>query len=836
MTQITDNVADSDDIRHKIPVLQMLLLTGYSGTLYLPEIVKFSNTMIHTLTVQDLRSVCDTIEVKRLFPDESQFRVKIIGQERGVKALKLGIGIKARGFNVYVSGRHGTGKLTAVKGFVEEPARTESIPPDWCYVNNFKDLYQPKRLSLPAGMGTQFKNDLKNLIADSRQTLIKAFESEDYIKRRKKIVDALEQQQEELLLAVKQRAFKDHIQIEETPVDIITVPLHNGKPMTNEEFSNLDENEQKKIRKKQAQYFDEIKTALREGRKIEKTANENVSRLQKEVAKFAVEALFEETEEKYIALPEALKHLKDVQEDMLNNLGELLGSDKPAGALFFSKKYEVNLLVNNAELQGAPVVLELHPTYYNLFGRVEKEVQMGTWITDMSLIRKGALHAANGGYLIIPVEELFKNPFSWESLKRALKNKEIAIEDLSEQWGFITAKTLKPESIPLNVKVILIGNPLYYHVLYQYDNDFRELFKVKADFDTSMPRTETNISQFIGFCLTLTRTEQLLPMTSEALSRIIEFGSRLADNKEKLSTQFGEIADVIREANHYASLERHQQIDASHIQKAVEEKIYRSNLIQEKINEMIQNKQILIDIEGKKIGQVNGLSVILLGDIEFGIPNRITCSTSLGKDGIIAIEREAEMSGPIHTKGVMILTGYLSEQFIQDKPISLNAHLVFEQSYSEIEGDSASSTELYAILSRLADVPIQQGIAVTGSVNQKGEVQAIGGVNEKIEGYFEVCKKIGLTGEQGVIIPSSNMRNLMLKEEVCEAVRKGNFKIWAIDLVHEGIELLTGMKAETKDEPGTIACLVNQKLNAYADKLKAYANEDASDNHSSATR
>jgi lon-related putative ATP-dependent protease len=781
--------------------------------------------MKQQLTIQQITNPSTAQDVRRLTPPEKQPHSHIIGQERGIKALQLGIGIRAHGFHIYVSGIHGTGKLTAVKNFVEEPAQRMPVPNDWCYVNNFRNLYEPRRLCLPPGKGIRFRDDLRNLVSESRHALIKSFESEDYISRRKKITDEVEQQQDALLLGVKERALHDKISIEETPVDILTVPIKEGRPMTNEEFTALGETEQQEIRRKQAHYFDEIKTAIREGRKLEKHANESILKLQKEVASFALENLFDESEEAYATIAEALQHLRDVKEDILANLGELLAAEKSPNAAFLLKKYEVNVLVDNSVLKGAPVVIELHPIFYNLIGRVEKEVQMGTWITDMTLIRKGSLHEANGGYLIIPVDELFKNPFSWETLKRALKQKQIVIEDLSEQWGFITAKTLKPEPIPLDVKVILIGDPMYYHLLYQLDPDFKELFKVKADFDSSMPRTDEAMSNYIGFCHMLTQKENLLPLTDAGIARVIEYGSRLADNQQKLSTRFGNIADIIREAQHYAMLDQQPYTDAVHVHEAIEEKTYRSNLIQERLNEMISKQQVMIDIRGEKVGQVNGLSVVLMGDIEFGIPNRITCTTSLGKEGIIAIEREAELSGPIHTKGVLILSGYLAEQYLQKIPACLNAQLVFEQNYSEIEGDSASSTELYALLSRLANRSIRQGIAVTGSVNQKGEVQAIGGVNEKIEGYFEVCRKIGLTGEQGVIIPAANISNLMLKQEVISAIEAKQFTIWAVDHVDEGIEILTGIKAGTTEEKGTLKYLVQQQLNTFADQMKAFSNE-----------
>jgi lon-related putative ATP-dependent protease len=781
------------------------------------------------LTADLVRKTFDQSLAKEILDNKVVFKEVIIGQDRAIKALQFSLGIKSQGFNVYVAGRDGTGKLTAVKKFVEEPAKKQSIPNDWCYVNNFKDAYYPTRLMLPPGKANEFKDDIKDLITDARITLIKTFEHEDFIKRRENINKDLQKKQDEIFQALNDRALKESILIEETPMDIITIPLKNGKKMTDEQFNKLSEDEQISIRKKQEKYVEEIRQAVRQARRLERDTNAEFIKLEKEVATFAIRSLFEELEEKYSTIPDVMNHLKEIKEDILGNLPGFLRHDKDMGPLgrptdhAFSKRYNVNVLVDNGQVEGAPVILELNPTYNNLIGRVEKESMMGTWITDHTLIRKGSLHSANGGYLIIRIEDLLKNIFSWESLKRALKNKEIVIEEAGDQWGFLTTKSLKPQPIPLNLKVILIGTPLYYYLLHTYDSDFKELFKVKADFDTTMEHSDKSLKEYVNLLKTISEKEGMLPMNEGSIIKIVEHGARLAEDQEKLSTQFGEIADVMREANHYALSDQSNQVQASHVLKAINEKYYRSNLIQEKLNELITNKQILIDITGKKVGQVNGLSVMNLGDIEFGVPNRITCSVSLGKDGVIAIEREAKLSGPIHTKGVMILTGYLSEKFSQDKPLSLNARIGFEQSYSEVEGDSASSTELYTILSNLSKLPIKQGIAVTGSVNQKGEIQAVGGVNEKIEGYFEVCKNLGLSDEQGVIIPSSNVRNLMLKEEVQEAIANNKFKIWAIDSIEEGIEILTGREFGSTENEGSIAYLIDQRISDYADNLKAFA-------------
>lgn len=538
--------------------------------------------------------------------------------------------------------------------------------------------------------------------------------------------------------------------------------------------------------------------------------------------------------EKYKDFLEVVKYIENVKNDLLENLAQFLKEPEAPTPFQFLwmkelpfRRYEVNVIVDNSELKGAPVVVELNPTYQNLFGRMEKEAQFGVLTTDFTMIRGGSLHKANGGYLVLRVEVLLQNPLSWDSLKRALTSRKVAVEEPGERLGFISIKGLKPEPIPLNVKVILIGNPLLYQMLYIYDMDFLELFKVKADFDTIMNRTEENMRKYAAFVCAFCRKENLRHLDASAVAKVVEYSSRIAEDQEKLSTRFAEIADIIREANFYATQENAKNVTADHVKKAIEEKVYRSNLIQDKIKDMIKRNFLLIDTEGEAVGQVNGLSVIGLGDFAFGRPSRVTASIGMGKEGIIDIEREARLGGPIHTKGVMILSGYLAEKYAQDKPLSLSARLVFEQSYEEIEGDSASSTELYAILSALSGLPIKQNIAVTGSVNQKGEIQAIGGVNEKIEGFYEVCKAKGLTGKQGVLIPESNVQNLMLKEEIIDAVKAGKFHIYSVKTIEEGIEILTGVEAGSRRsdrtfEEKTVNYLVNERLKEIAERLREF--------------
>lgn len=748
---------------------------------------------------------CDTVD--QLKPIES-----IIGQDRAVKALQFGLGIRSHGFNIYVSGQPGTGKLTAVKRYLSDIARREKTPDDWCYVHNFDNPYEPKRLRLPPGRGAVFKNDMARLIVEARQALIKAFESEEFAAKKEDIIKDVEQKKQNIFRKVERLAQESGFLIKHAPGHITTIPLKDGEAMTDEEFQSLPDEKKTEIISKQEKLFSEIKAAMRQDHELEREANAKVKELEELIALFAIKILIDELKEKYSKTDEVVKYLEQVQNDILDNLIEFLKPPKAEGvppfvmhgwAPPFFTRYEVNVLVDNAGMHGAPVVIELNPTYNNLVGRVEKESQMGMLYTDFTLIRKGSLHQANGGYIIIAVEDLLRNFQSWESLKRAIRNKEIVIEDLGERLGLTTSKTLKPQPVPFDAKVILIGEPLLYYLLYEYDNEFRELFKVKAEFDTSMDFTEENFNNYLSFICKVCQEENHTLLDNTALAKLVEYGCRLAKDQQKLSTCFGELTDIIREGDYYARQQQSRYITSEHIQKAIEEKFYRSNLIQEKITEMIQRGIIVIEHQGAAIGQVNGLAVSDVGDVTFARPNRITVTTGIGADGVIDIEREAKLGGKIHTKGVMILSGFLSEKFARHRPLSLSARLVFEQSYSEVEGDSASSTELYALLSSLSGVPIKQGIAVTGSVNQKGEVQAIGAVNEKIEGFYEVCRQKGFTGEQGVMIPQSNLSNLMLKEEVVEAVKKKKFHIWAVSTVDEGIEVLTGVKAGKRLQDGS---------------------------------
>jgi lon-related putative ATP-dependent protease len=791
--------------------------------------------MLNELPAEKLRLECAPKCVHCETTEEMAILEEIIGQERAVRALKFGLEIKERGFNIYVAGLPGSGRTTAVRDFLEEIAKDKPVPPDWCYVNNFSAPFVPKAIKLPLGRGKEFQRDMKNFIAEVRSVLPKAFESEDYGTKRDAVIRTIEEERAGLVAQLNEKAQKEGFVIQSTPIGVLIIPLVKGKPLSDQELLALPHQIRGEIEKRRDKLKSELRSAMRRLKGLERKGNEEIQKLNREVALYAIGHLVDGLMEKYEKFPDVRTYLEDVRKDILENVTLFIKEPKappvPIPVPWLKelplRKYEVNVIVDNSDLKGAPVVTELNPTHQNLFGRIEKEAQFGVLTTDFTMVRGGSLHKANGGYLVLPAEEVLRNMFSYDSLKRALMNRCITIEEAGERLGFITTKGLRPEPIPLDVKVVLIGNPLLYQRLYLLDMDFKELFKVKADFDTTMNRTDENVRKYASFVCTLCRKEKLKHLHASGVAKIVEYGSRLAQDQKKLSTTFGEIADIVREANFYALQENSEYVNADHVKKAIDEKIYRSNLIQEKIQEMIERNVLLIDTDGEAVGQVNGLSVMSLGDFSFGVPSRVTASIGLGREGIIDIQREAKMAGPIHTKGVMILSGYLAEKYARDKPLSLSARLVFEQSYGMVEGDSASSTELYALLSALSGLPIKQTIAVTGSVNQKGEVQAIGGVNEKIEGFFEVCKAKGFTGEQGVIVPESNVHNLMLKEEVVEAVRKEKFHIYPVKNIDQGIEVLTRAKSGARRPDGTfeektINHKVNKSLKAMADKLREF--------------
>jgi len=793
--------------------------------------------MVAEISHEQARRSCPEDFVACRSTAELQPLTEIIGQDRAVRALQFGLKIKERGFNIYVAGMPGTGRRTAIVSFLEEIAKTRPVPHDWCYVNNFDDPLRPNALKLPPGKGAEFQRDMERFVSDMPEALKRAFESEEYAERREETLKAIEEERNALTSRLNTTARRAGFLLQRSPIGLLIVPVVEGKPVSDKEFPQLPPQVRAEIQRKREALQEKMRGALRQFRELGRKADAAVDELNRGVATFAIEHLISMLLERYGDIDEVNEFIEDVEKDILENLSAIRGRDQakqpqlpfpvPGLAEDPTDRYRVNLAVDNSKLEGAPVIMELNPTHQRLFGMTEKEARFGALFTDYTMIRCGSAHRANGGFLVIPVEDLLTKPLAWDSLKRAIMNEKLEIEEVTERLGFMTTKTLRPEAIPFDAKVILVGNPQLYYLLYSLDVDFKELFKVKADFDTTMDRNEENVQRYASFICALCGKEGLRHLDQSGISAIVEYSSRLAADQRKLSTRFAEVADIIREANFYAEEEGGEYVSKRHVNRALEERIYRSNLIQKKIEEMIARGVLLIDTDGEKVGQVNGLAVLSLGDYGFGRPNRVTASVGVGREGIIDIEREAKTGGPIHTKGVMILSGFLNGRYAREKPLSLTARLVFEQSYSGVEGDSASSTELYAVLSALSGKPLRQCLAVTGSVNQRGEVQAIGGVNEKIEGFYEVCKTKGLNGRQGVVIPASNVENLMLKEEVVGAVRDGRFHIYPVKTIDEGMEILTAVKAGERRpdgtyEEGTINHLVQKRLAEMAEHMKEY--------------
>ncbi len=798
--------------------------------------------MTKELDATKLRYTCNPKKFKFKTTAEVEPLDRIIGQERAIEALKLGLGIKdaKNRYNIYVAGGPGTGKMSAVEYFLGRMSKNEPRPPDLCYVHNFENPYSPRYLELPAGMGTQLREDMKHLIARLRRDIPKVFELDEFKARSKKINEIYAEKRAKLFEEMEKKARELGFAIQRTPIGINTLPLREGgEPLSQEEYEALSEEERAKIREKQNEVQALIQDSLQEIARIEEEREEEIKKLAKEAVLFTVEPHINQLKTRYSEIEKVTFFLDEVQNDIVEHLDQFRGGNQetpkvqmpiPFGVQPVDpfKRYDVNVLVDNSQTEGAPVIVEQNASYTNLFGAIERRVHMGVAVTDFTMIKPGSLHRANGGYLVLNANNLFRMGLSWEALKIAIKRREIRIEDPLQMLGYSTTEGLKPEPVPFRMKIIIIGSPEIYEILYYYDEDFPKLFSVKSDFGTEMERTPEHEQEIARFLRARCQEDSsLLPFDPTGVAKVVEASAKLAEDQKKLSCRFGVLTSIIKEASYWARTEGSDYVTGDHVRKALTERDRRSNRIEEKIREMIARGQILVDTEGEKTGQVNGLAVLQLGDYTFGKPSRITATVHTGKDGIIDIEREAELGGHTHTKGIMILKGFLGERFASEKPLSLSASLTFEQSYSMIDGDSASSTELYALLSALSGLPIKQGIAVTGSVNQKGEIQPIGGVNEKIEGFFRVCKVKGLTGEQGVIIPERNVDNLMLSEEIVEAVREGKFHIYPVKTVEEGIEILTGVPAGKKRKDGTFPeGTVFGRVAARLDEIRAALKEE----------
>jgi lon-related putative ATP-dependent protease len=786
------------------------------------------------LSADRVRNACDPGVFDFVSTNDITPLQSIVGQERAIKALEFGLDMRRPGFNIFVSGQPGTGKAHAVQRYLHNRAEVEPVPPDWCYVYNFQDSYRPKALSVPAGRGKELTHSMETLVKRARADIVKAFESEEYTSKREEITDAVRAQQERMMLELNAKTQPLGFMVQATQLGMSIIPVRAGRPLTEQEFLALSPGDRQAMEQGRAQVEASVEQMLKSIREMQRTAEERLESVSKQVTRYVVGGLFDDLEQRFKDCPAVVEHLNAAEHDLVENVAQFLTppqapTPQAAAAIqeVANRRYLINLIVDNSNLQGAPVVVETNPTFPNLFGRLEREAAFGVLQTDFTLIKGGAFHRANGGYLVLNTDDVFRNPGTYEGLKRTLRDRSLLIEDLSDRLGLATTKSLQPDPIPLEVKVVLLGNPLQYQILFTQDEEFREVFKVKADFDNQMERDRKNVQAYADFASGMCQREGLRPLDAPAVAKLVELGSRLADDQQKLTTRFSELADVLREADHWARQSDSDTVKATHIQRAVDAKTYRANLIEERLREMITRGTIRVDTKGAVIGQVNGLAVLAMGDYLFGKPSRITATIALGQAGVVDIEREARLGGATHTKGVLILSGYLAAQFAQDKPLTLSARLVFEQSYEGVDGDSASSTELYALLSALSGVPIKQSIAVTGSVDQAGNVQAIGGVNQKIEGFFDVCRMQGLTGKQGVLIPSANVRNLMLREDVAEAIAQQKFHLWAVSTISEGIDVLTGTPAGErtaagKFKRGTVNYLVDQRLRRLAASLRTY--------------
>ncbi|MBZ5703594.1 MAG: AAA family ATPase [Acidobacteriia bacterium] len=752
---------------------------------------------------------------------------EIIGQERALEAVRFGIGIRRQGFNLFLLGSPGTGEYSMVRRILEQQAAKEPTPPDWCYVNNFGHPEEPRALQLPAGRGAKLHQDVQRLLEDLQSVIPSVFESENYRARKQVIDQESKERQEKAFDEIQHEADNKGIAVLRTPTGIVLAPTRKGEVLGEEDVRRLPGAELERIEKQIAKLQEKLEVVLRQVPVWEKERREKIRELNREVTIFAVGHLLDELQKNYVDLPEVMSHLKGMQQDVIQNadqflsppehpLAALMGISQPhvgKGSMFL-RRYQVNLLIDHSANHGAPVVAPDHPTYQNLVGQVEYMAQMGALSTDFNLIRAGALHRANGGYLVLDAYKVLLQPYAWEGLKRALRSGEMRIESLGQMLSLMSTVSLQPKPIPLEVKVVLMGERLLYYLLSAYDPEFNELFKVGADFEEHMERggNDQLYARLIG---TIARQEKLLPFAAGAVARVVEHSSRAAGDSEKLLTQRRSLQDLLREADYWAREAGQAAVRAADVQRAIDAQIHRADRVRERLQEAVLKGTLLIDTAGERTGQVNGLSVIEMGQYAFGHPSRITARVRLGKGEVIDIEREVELGGPIHSKGVLILSGFLGARYAPDRPLSLSASLVFEQSYGAVEGDSASSAELYALLSALSGAPIRQALAVTGSVNQHGEVQAIGGVNEKIEGFFDLCKARGLTGEQGVLIPASNVRHLMLRQEVVDATAAGKFQIYAVENIDQGMEILTGVPAGERDASGKFPeGSVNQRVEA----------------------
>ena len=785
------------------------------------------------LAPDDLRLVCDPASLRFGSTEELPPLDGMIGQDRALSATTFGVGVKHAGYNLFVLGPPATGKTTTMRRVLTRAAADQPVGADYCYVHNFADPYRPSALEMPAGRGRELAEEMARLVEECKARLPRAFEGEEFERQKSQILERLGQRQEEEIGRLEATARQAGFAVLRSPTGLAVAPAPRGKPLSREEFDALPEATRERLTAGAGTLQEAVEESLRRLRQLEREARAEHETLVAEVAAAATRQLIRELRERFTGLDAVRRYLDGVEQDLIAHAEDFRGAadGKPAlpflpppGA--FLDRYRVNVLVDRSGERGAPVVFEQNPTYANLVGRLEHRAHFGTLVTDFTLIKAGALHRANGGYLLLEAKDVFRNFQAWESLKKALKSGSVRIEEPLEEFRLITVAGLAPEPIPLSVKVVLIGNPLFYYILYNLDEDFRELFKVKVDFDDSLPRTPGTEQLYARFIGAACREDGIAHFAADGVAKLIEWSSRTVAHQGRISSRLGALLDLVRDAAFYAGQRGAARVGAADVSDAIAQKIYRANLVEERVGRMIGEGTLLIATEGEAVGQVNGIAVLSTGDHAFGRPARITVRTFSGEPGVLDIEREAKLGGPVHSKGVLILTGFLSGRYARERPLALSASVTFEQQYEEVEGDSASSAELYALLSSLAGIPLAQAIAVTGSVNQRGEIQPVGGVNEKIEGFFDVCRARGLDGRHGVLIPEANARHLMLREDVVEAVRAGRFHVWAVSSVDEGMEILSGMPAGERGAdgafpPGSVNAAVERTLAENVERLKA---------------
>jgi lon-related putative ATP-dependent protease len=735
----------------------------------------------------------------------------VIGQDRAVKSINFALEIKNSSYNIFVTGMRGTGRTTIVQDLLKKYASSESSPNDWIYVYNFENPDEPEALELPRKRARLLDKKFSKLISNIKRELTKAFESNDYVEKKNKIVEQSQSKKRQIFSALEAEALKSNIKIKSSASGFHTLPIKDGKPVEENAFQQLSAAEKDKIEKNIQGIQKQIKSMIRQATTIDRKTEDEVENLEQATAKFVVSNMFDPIKEEFGDCKNILVYFEEVADDIVTNVYSFLSTKQGKNAVPTPEnqentqinKYKINVLTDYSKLKGAPVVYEMNPTYNNLFGRIEKKSYMGYLYTDYTMIKSGSLLKANGGYLILDAEQVLRQSHVYDALKRYLRTKYMHIEDVHSLYGYATTGGLKPMPIPIKVKVILIGHKNVYNMLHSADEDFRKIFKIRADFDYEVTESQKNINKYIQFIARVVNEENLRHFNKAGVQSLIEHAYRLVSHQKRISIQFSEIVRLIRESTYWTSQRRSKVVDKKDVLKALAEDKYRRNISEEKIQMAIKENTYVFDVDKFVVGQINGLAVYSLGDYSFGKPTRITASTYIGSRGIINIEREAKLSGKIHDKGMLILAGYFASKFGDKIPLSFSASLTFEQSYGMIDGDSASCAELYALLSSLSNIPIYQGIAVTGSVNQKGEVQAIGGVNEKIEGFYEVCKMHKLNGKQGVIIPCSNIKNLMLNDEIISSVQKGKFNIWSVDKIEDGIRILTSVPAGVEHKDGT---------------------------------